>query len=61
MLRSHSTMVTHVRGLISLLNEYKKNPVASDVDANLISSGMFILAFSSGVSCLDLSSFLPTC
>lgn len=54
MLRSHSTMVTHVKGLISLLNEYKRNLEASDADGNLIRSCMFISAFSSGVSWLNL-------
>lgn len=54
MLRSHSTMVTHVKGLISLLHEQKKDLEASDADGNLISSCMFISAFSSGVSRIDL-------
>jgi hypothetical protein len=54
MMRSHSTMITHVKGLISLLNEQKKNPEALDADENLISSCMFISAFSSGVSWLNL-------
>ncbi|KAE9364263.1 hypothetical protein N431DRAFT_563618 [Stipitochalara longipes BDJ] len=49
MLESHSTMVTHVKGLSSLLNEYKKNSKALDADGNLIRSAMFMSAFSGGL------------
>jgi hypothetical protein len=54
MLRSHSAIVTHVKGLISLLDEYKKNLDASDTDGKLIYSAMFISTFSSGVSYFNL-------
>jgi len=54
MLRSYRTMVTHVKGLISLLNEYKENPEASDPNGNLISSDIFISTYGSGVSCFNI-------
>jgi len=57
MLRSHSAIVTHIKGLISLLNEYKKNLEPSDADGNLIYSAMFISTFSSGVSYFNLTWF----
>jgi hypothetical protein len=54
MLRSHSTMATHVKELISLLNEHKKNLDTSDTDGSLISSAMFISSYSGGVSCFNI-------
>jgi hypothetical protein len=54
MLHSYNTMVTHVKGLISLLNEYKKNPEVSDVNGNLISSAIFISTYTSDVSCFNI-------
>ncbi|PMD37684.1 hypothetical protein L207DRAFT_636341 [Hyaloscypha variabilis F] len=48
-LRSHSTMVTHVKGLISLLDEYQKTFSASNADGNLVFSAMYMSAYSSGL------------
>ena len=50
-------MATHVKGLICLLNEYKKNHEASDVDGELIFSALFISAYTSGVGCLNIFAF----
>jgi hypothetical protein len=47
-------MVTHVKGLIALLYEYRKNVEASDAEGNLISNGIFISTYGSGVSCFNI-------
>lgn len=53
-MRSHNTMVTHVKGIISLLIEYKKNLNPLDADGNMISSAMFISTYASGVSYFEI-------
>ncbi len=54
MMHSHTNMVTHVKGLIALLYEYRKNVEASDAEGNLISNGIFISTYGSGVSCFNI-------